>query len=104
MQCAGVVLAVFLLRKGRYLAFALAVAAALLTREQLILTIPLLYLPLLVMRRWRTFVAALAIGYVSFGAGGRWRAVTRRAWVSAVASCRSPSVASSRTGSWSKAA
>ncbi|MFI5274983.1 MAG: hypothetical protein ACHQ4H_18285, partial [Ktedonobacterales bacterium] len=75
-----VVLAVYLLRTGRYLAFALAVAAALLTREQLILTIPLLYLPLLVARRWRTFAAALAIGFGPFVAlqvalrviWGRW--------------------------------
>jgi hypothetical protein len=61
-----VVLAVYLLRRERYLLFALAVAAALLTREQLILTIPLLYLPLVLRRRWRTLAAALAIGIGPF--------------------------------------
>jgi hypothetical protein len=54
------VLAVFLLRKGQPLWSAVAVAAALLTREQLVLVLPLLCLPLLAERRWRT--AALYAG------------------------------------------
>jgi hypothetical protein len=46
----------------------LAVAAALLTREQLILTVPLLYLPLLLRQRWCTLATALAIGIGPFAA------------------------------------
>ncbi|HEV7127017.1 MAG TPA: hypothetical protein VGN32_06200, partial [Ktedonobacterales bacterium] len=48
------VVAVWLARKGRPLLSALAVAAALLTREQLIFVLPLLAVPLLARRRWTT--------------------------------------------------
>ena len=47
------VLAVYLLRKNRPLFTGLAVAAAVLTREQLVLVLPLLGLPWLAQRRWR---------------------------------------------------
>lgn len=75
-----VVLAVYLLRKERYLLFGLAVAAALLTREQLILTLPLLFLPLLLRRRWRTLAASALLAFAPFAAlqvalrviWGRW--------------------------------
>jgi hypothetical protein len=60
------VLAVFLLRKGRPLWSAVAVAAALLTREQLVLVLPLLCLPLLAERRWRTAALFLVIALTPF--------------------------------------
>ena len=60
------VLAVYLLRKRRPLWSAAAVAAALLTREQLVLVLPLLALPLLAGRRWRTLVGWLAIALGPF--------------------------------------
>jgi hypothetical protein len=47
------VLAVYLLRKNRPLLTGLAVAAAVLTREQLVLVLPLLGLPWLAQQRWR---------------------------------------------------
>lgn len=58
------VLAVWLARRNRWLWAALAVAAALLTREQLIFVLPLLALPLIVRRAWRMLAAsaALALG------------------------------------------
>jgi hypothetical protein len=60
------VLAVFLLRKGRPLWSAVAVAAALLTREQLVLVLPLLCMPLLAERRWRTAALFLVIAMTPF--------------------------------------
>jgi hypothetical protein len=60
------VLAVYLLRKGRPLWSALAVAAALLTREQLVLVLPFLCLPLLAERRWRTAALFLVIALTPF--------------------------------------
>jgi hypothetical protein len=60
------VLAVYLLRKGRPLWSAVAVAAALLSREQLVLVLPLLCLPLLAERRWRTAVLFLGIALIPF--------------------------------------
>jgi hypothetical protein len=60
------VLAVYLLRKGRPLWSAVAVAAALLTREQLVLVLPLLCLPLLAERRWRTAALFLVIALTPF--------------------------------------
>ena len=48
------VLAVYLLRRNRPIWCAVAVAAALLTREQLVLVLPLLVVPLLAERRFRT--------------------------------------------------
>jgi hypothetical protein len=60
------VLAVYLMRKGRPLWSAVAVAAALLTREQLVLVLPLLCLPLLADRRWRTAILFLGIGLTPF--------------------------------------
>lgn len=55
------VLAVWLARARRPLASALAVAAALLTREQLLFVLPLLALPLVAQRRWRTLAVWLAL-------------------------------------------
>jgi hypothetical protein len=68
------VLAVFFLRKGHPLWSAAAVAAALLTREQLIVALPLLALPLLAHRQWRT--AALFFG-IALGPFVAWQAVLR---------------------------
>jgi hypothetical protein len=61
-----VVIAVYFLRKERYLLSAAAVAAALLTREQLILTLPLLALPLLAQRRWRLLAASAVVALGPF--------------------------------------
>lgn len=71
------VVAVYFLRKQRYFVSALAIAAALLTREQLILTLPLLALPLLVERRWRILAwsAAIALGPFLI-----WQIVLRIIW------------------------
>ncbi|MGO8948764.1 MAG: hypothetical protein ACLQUY_14150 [Ktedonobacterales bacterium] len=60
------VVAVYLMRRGRPLWSALAVAAALLTREQLVLVLPLLCLPLLAERRWRTAFTFLVIALAPF--------------------------------------
>jgi hypothetical protein len=64
------VLAVYLLRKNRPLLCALAVAAAVLTREQLVLVLPLLGLPLVAQRRWRT---ALLFAAISLGPFLAWQ-------------------------------
>ena len=72
-----VVLAVYLLRRGRYGWAALAVAAALLTREQLILTLPLLWLPLLVRREWRNLLVSLLLGVGPFLV---WQTALRVVW------------------------
>lgn len=72
-----VVVAVYFLRKEKYLYSALAIAAALLTREQLILTLPLLALPLLVRRRWRTLAWSAAVALGPFVA---WQIVLRIVW------------------------
>ncbi len=66
------VLAVWLLRRGRPLLGAAAVAAALLTREQLALVLPLLALPLILQRRWLPLAASALIGLGPFVA---WQAV-----------------------------
>lgn len=68
------VLAVYLLRKQRLLWCAAAVGAALLTREQLALALPLLVLPLLVRRQWGT--AALFLG-IALGPFAIWQAVLK---------------------------
>lgn len=68
------VLAVYLLRKNRPLWCAAAVAAALLTREQLVLALPLLALPLLAHRRWGT--AALFLG-IALGPFIAWQTALR---------------------------
>jgi len=72
-----VVLAVFFLRRQRYALMGLAVAGALLTREQLILSLPLLGLPLIVQKRWRSLAVASLIGLVPFFA---WQIVLRIVW------------------------
>jgi hypothetical protein len=72
-----VVLAVYLLRRERYLGSALAVAAALLTREQLVLTVPLLFLPLAILGRWRTLAQCALIALLPFAA---WQTVLRLLW------------------------
>lgn len=71
------VVAVYFLRKERYLYTALALAAALLTREQLILTVPLLALPLVVERRWHTLAWSAAVALGPFVA---WQIVLRVVW------------------------
>jgi hypothetical protein len=68
------VLAVWLLVKRRYLLAAAAVAAALLTREQLLLFLPLLFVPLVVERRWRTLAQCALIALTPFVA---WQLVLR---------------------------
>ncbi|HKS70194.1 MAG TPA: hypothetical protein VJQ45_07225 [Ktedonobacterales bacterium] len=68
------VLAVYLLRKKRPLWCAAAVGAALLTREQLALALPLLVLPLLVQRRWGT--AAIFLG-IALGPFAVWQGVLK---------------------------
>jgi hypothetical protein len=72
-----VVLAVYLLRHRRYTWAAVAMAAALLTREQLILTLPLLWLPLLVQREWRRLVTCLVVAVGPFLV---WQTVLRVLW------------------------
>jgi len=60
------VLAVYLLRRNRPLLCAAAVGAALLTREQLVLVLPLLVLPWLVQRRWRTSLLFIVVALGPF--------------------------------------
>src|SRR5262249_50266796 len=60
------VLAVYLLRRNRPFLCAAAVGAALLTREQLVLVLPLLVLPWLVQRRWRTSLLFIAVALGPF--------------------------------------
>jgi hypothetical protein len=60
------VLAVYLLRRNRPIGCAVAVAAALLTREQLVLVLPLLVVPLLAERRFRTACLFLLIALGPF--------------------------------------
>lgn len=71
------VVAVYFLRKEQYLYTALACAAALLTREQLVLTVPLLALPLVAQRRWRTLAWSAAVALGPFVA---WQLVLRIVW------------------------
>lgn len=69
-----VVLAIYLLDRRRPLFAGLAVAAALLTREQLILTLPFLALPLIAEKRWRALAASTALALTPFVA---WQIVLR---------------------------
>ena len=66
------VLAVFFLRRRRPLLCGLAVAAAVLTREQLVFVLPLLALPWLAQRQWRTALQFLAVALGPFVA---WQTV-----------------------------
>lgn len=66
-----VVLAAYFLRKNRPLWCAAAVGAALLAREQLVVVLPLLALPFLAQRRWRTLALWMAIALTPFVA---WQA------------------------------
>ncbi len=74
------VVAVYALRKNRPLWCAAAAAAAMLAREQFVVVLPLLFLPLLAQQRWRTLAAALGIALAPFAAWqialraifGRW--------------------------------
>jgi hypothetical protein len=68
------VLAVYLLRKNRPLLCAAAVSAAVLTREQLVLVLPLLVLPWLVRRQWGTSLLFIIVALGPFLA---WQAVLR---------------------------
>lgn len=68
------VLAVYFLRKDRPLWCAAAVAAALLTREQLVVALPLLVLPWLARRQWGTVAIFLGIALGPFIA---WQAALR---------------------------
>lgn len=61
-----VVLAVYFLRRNRPLWCAAAAGAAMLTREQLVLVLPLLALPWIAERRWRTLAAAALIAFTPF--------------------------------------
>jgi hypothetical protein len=72
-----VILAIYLLRKERYLWMSLAICGALLTREQLILTVPLLFLPLIAGRRWFTLGLGLLLGLGPFVV---WQIVLRVMW------------------------
>jgi hypothetical protein len=69
-----VVVAIYFLRKDRPQVAALAVAAALLTREQLIFYVPLLAIPLAAQRRWRELAISGAIALGPFIA---WQVVLR---------------------------
>ena len=60
------VVALYCMRKGRPLWAATAAGAALLSREQLILFVPLLALPLIAERRWGTLALAALIGGLPF--------------------------------------
>lgn len=68
------VLVVYLARKEHWRWSALAIAAALLTREQLILLAPFLALPLIAQRRWRTLTMCCVIALAPFLA---WQIVLR---------------------------
>jgi hypothetical protein len=59
-------LALYLLRKDRPYWCAAAAAAAMLSREQLVLILPLLGLPWLAQRRWRTLLVAGLIAFTPF--------------------------------------
>jgi hypothetical protein len=72
-----VILAIYLLRKERYLWMSLAICGALLTREQLVLTIPLLFVPLIAGRRWFTLGLGLLIGLGPFVV---WQLALRILW------------------------
>lgn len=61
-----VVVAVYLLSHQRYRTGALAIAAALLTREALIVYLPFLLLPLLVQRRWLLLAQTVILGFAPF--------------------------------------
>ena len=61
-----IVIAIYLLRRDRPLWAALAAAAAILSREQLVFYLPILALPLLAQRRWLTVVQSAAITLIPF--------------------------------------
>lgn len=66
-----IVVAIYLLRRNRPLWAAVAAAAAILTREQLVFYLPILALPLLAQRRWLTIIQSAAITLIPFVA---WQA------------------------------
>ena len=68
------VLAVYFLRRNRPYWGAAAAAAAMLTREQLVVVLPLLFLPWLARRQWRTLILALVIALAPFAA---WQVAIR---------------------------
>src|SRR5260221_14365847 len=69
-----VVVAIYLLCKNRPLLAALAVGAALLSREQLLFYLPFLALPLVAERRWRVLATSAAI---ALGPFVTWQLVLR---------------------------
>ncbi len=69
-----IVAAVYFLRKDRPLLGALAVAAALHSREQLVFYVPLLTIPLVAQRRWKTLALSAVLALAPFVA---WQAVLR---------------------------
>jgi hypothetical protein len=69
-----IVVAVYCLRKQRPLLGGLAVAAALLSREQLIFYVPFLAIPLVAQRRWRTLAQSASLALAPFLA---WQALLR---------------------------
>ena len=64
--------AVFLLYRRQYFGSALAVAAMLLTREQLVILLPFFVLPLVAERRWRSLGVFIVVACLPFGA---WQVV-----------------------------
>jgi hypothetical protein len=67
-------LAIYFLRKDRPYWCAVMVAAAMLAREQMVLILPLLWLPWLARHRWRTVVATGIIAFAPFAA---WQVTLR---------------------------
>lgn len=68
------VLSVYFLRRNRPYWCAAAAGAAMLTREQFVVVLPLLFLPWLAQRRWRTLALALVIALAPFAA---WQVAIR---------------------------
>ncbi len=68
------VVAVALFRRERWLAGSLALAAALLTREQIVVCLPFLLLPLLAQRRWLLLAQSATLALLPFAA---WQIVLK---------------------------
>lgn len=68
------VLAVYFLRKNRPYWCAAAAGAAMLTREQFVVVLPLLLLPCLAQRHWRTLAVSLVLALAPFAA---WQVAIR---------------------------
>lgn len=68
------VLAIYFMRKDRPYLFAVCAAATMLSREQMVLIMPFLWLPWLMRRRWRT---AILTGIVAFAPFAAWQVTLR---------------------------